>query len=258
MFLHRCNFFQLSIDRKSDYLLLHNSQRIDTTDNTIYFVGAGKIISWKVAEDKRSWKGYNIIFTNEFLSTSCNNLNFCKEFPFLKADNTAAVSLSSDNQIFELCERMLYEQAGRPPDMKILQHYLYVLLYSIKRIYLQQHPAPPALPPSRDMELTNRFEQLIDRHYLDFRSIDQYASRLYVTPRYLSQVTKRVVGKTAKEIILQKVLGEAKSLLVQTELSITQIASRLEFDDASNFIKFFKKISGEGPSDFRKARRYLP
>lgn len=258
MFLHRCNFFQISIDKQSGYLLMHNAQQIDTANNTIYFVGAGKLVSWKVAEDKRNWKGYNIIFKNDFLSAGFDNFNFCKEFPFLRMDTTSSVTISSDDAIFELCERMLYEQSVKPVDANILKHYLYLLLYNLRRLYLQQHAIAPPRPPSRELDLANRFEELVDRHYLDFKSIDKYASRLYITPRYLSEVTRHIFGKTAKEIIMQKVLSEARSLLIQTDLSITQIALRLEFNDTSNFIKFFKKLSGEGPTDFRKARRFLP
>src|SRR5436189_75795 len=78
---HRCNFFQISIDKKSDYLLLYNAQKIDTADNTIYFAGAGKLISWHASNNKKSWKGYSIIFKHDFLSIGNNN--FLKEFPFL-------------------------------------------------------------------------------------------------------------------------------------------------------------------------------
>jgi AraC family transcriptional regulator, transcriptional activator of pobA len=258
MFLHRCNFFQLSIDKKSSYQLLHNSERIETTDNSIYFTGIGKLISWKVPEDQRSWKGYNIVFHNEFLAAGFNNYNFCKEFPFLRMDNTRSVTIPPNSLIFELCERMLYEQLNKPPDINILKHYLYILLYTVKRIYVQQYPAQSPQQPSRELELAGRFEELIERYYLDFKSINSYASRLFITPKYLSQVTKNVYGKTAKEIIMEKILHEAKSLLVQTDLSLTQIASRLEFTDTSNFIKFFKKLSGEGPTDFRRARKFLP
>lgn len=258
MFLHRCNFYQLSIDLKSDYLLLHNAQKIDTTDNTIYFVGVGKSISWKVEANKRSWRGYNIIFRNDFLSAGHDNYNFCKEFPFLKIDNTRSVTIPSDSQVYELCERMFYEQLNKPVDRNILKHYLYLLLYHIKRLYVQQYSLLPTPPTSRELGLANRLEELIDQYYLDFKSIEKYASHLCVTPRHLTEVTKRLFGKTAKEIIMEKILSEAKLLLVQTDLSITQIAMRLEFSDTSNFIKFFKKLSGEGPTGFRKARRFLP
>ena len=258
MFLHRCNFYQVSIDLKSDYLLLHNAQKIDTADNTIYFVGVGKSISWKVAPDKRSWKGYNIIFRNDFLSAGHDNYNFCREFPFLKIDNTRSVTIPTGSQVFELCERMLYEQLNKPVDTNILKHYLYLLLYNIKRLYVQQYSLLPSPAPSRDLELANRLEELINQHYLEFKSIEKYASLLYVTPRYLSEVTKHLFGKTAKEIIMEKILSEAKLLLVQTDLSLTEIAIRLEFSDTSNFIKFFKKLSGVGPTGFRKSRRFLP
>jgi AraC family transcriptional regulator, transcriptional activator of pobA len=251
MFLHQCDFFQLSIDRQSDYKLLHNSSQINTTNNSIYFVGAGKLASWHVEGNKRTWRGYNIIFKHDFLSIGASSYNFCKEFPFLRRDSTATVSIPTHTEIFDLCERMLYEQNGTR-DINILRHYLYVLLYIIKRLYVQQHCPEPLQHKYRNAELAERFEELVDQYYLDYKSIDAYAAKLFVTPRYLSQVTRDVYGKTAKELVMTRVMEEARSLLVQTPLSVTEIASRLGFHDTSNFIKFFKKLSGQGPTDFRK------
>ncbi len=252
---HRCNFFQLSIDKKSDYLLLYNTQKIDTSDNTIYFAGAGKLISWHSSNSKKSWKGYNIIFKSDFLSTENNNYNFLKEFPFLRNDNTASVNIPQDDKtIFELCEKMLYEQNNNLTDANIMRHYLYVLLYIIRRIYFPQYSIPVSLNISRNMELARRFEDLIDKQYLSYRSLNKYAEKLFVSPKYLTQVTKNIYGKTAKEMIMHKILSEAKSLLIQTNLTLTQIAAELHFEDTSNFIKFFKKLSGKGPSAYRQSR----
>ena len=77
---HRCNFYQVSIDRKSNYFLWNNSQKIQTVDNTIYFAGAGKLISWKATNKYPTWKGYNIIFNHDFLPAGTGNYNFRKEF----------------------------------------------------------------------------------------------------------------------------------------------------------------------------------
>ena len=252
---HRCNFYQVSIDRKSNYFLWNNSQKIHTADNTIYFAGAGKLISWKATNKTGTWKGYNIIFKHDFLPAGTNNYNFRKEFPFLNFDNKAFVNIpSEDDLIFELCERMLYEQYNDASDINIIGHYLYALLYTIKRMYVQQNNTPLNQKISRETELANQFEELVNEYYLDFKSIKVYADKLFVSPKYLSQVSKNIYGKTAKEMILVRKGEEAKSLLMQTNFTISQIAARLEFNDTSNFIKFFKRIAGKGPSQFREGK----
>lgn len=259
MSIHRCNFFQISIDRKSDYSLFHNSQKIQTSDNTIYFVGTGKLVSWNTSNEVKTWEGYNIICSHDFLSAGLNNYNFRKEFPFLNIDNTASINIPpGDDLAYDICERLLYEQSNIPTDRNIIRHYLYVLLYTIKRMYTQQYKIPVVQKKSREEELARRFEELVNENYLDFKSIKTYADRLFVSPKYLSQVTKNIYGKTAKEMILLRTAEEAKSLLMQTDWTVSQIGSMLEFNDPSNFIKFFKRLTGQGPSQFRQSGNFLP
>jgi AraC family transcriptional regulator, transcriptional activator of pobA len=256
---HRCNFFQLSIDLRSDYSLWHNTQELHTADNTIYFTTADTLISWKVSNAAKTWKGYNINFKQDLLSAGVNNYNFRKEFPFLHSQGISWLQLPAGNeQVNELCERMLYEQQHAARDINIIRHYLFVLLYTIKRIYARQHPMSQVKPLSREAELAGSFEDLVNKFYLEYKSLNDYASRLYVSSKYLSQVTKKVYGKTAKEMILHRTAEEAKSLLVQTNDTLTQIASRLEFTDTSNFIKFFKRLTGQGPTEYRRSRNFLP
>ena len=254
---HRCNFFQLSIDVQSDYSLCHNAQKLQTSDNTIYFTTADTLISWKASNSTKTWRGYNINFKQDLLSAGVNNYNFRAAFPFLHSHSISWLPLPAGNeQINELCERMLYEQQHAARDINIIRHYLFVLLYTIKRIYEQQHPTLQGKPLSREAELAGSFEDLVNKFYLEYKSLGDYASRLYVSPKYLSQVTKNVYGKTAKEMILHRTAEEAKSLLVQTSDTLSQIASRLEFTDTSNFIKFFKRLTGQGPTEYRRSRNF--
>lgn len=258
MDVHRCNFFQVAIDRQSSYSLYREADRLDTSANTIYFVGAGKLTSWQTEPGKRTWQGYSIIFKPEFLSIGNNNCNCRKEFPFLRADDTACLSIDpQEKAIFELCERMLHEQSNRPPDPNILRHYLFTFLYTLRRMYKVQHAINAKLP-SREAEIAGRFEELLYEGDFTGRSIHSYAAQLFVSPQYLAEATRNVYGMTAKRMIMGKVLDDAKALLIQTNLTLTEIALKLNFTDTSNFIKFFKKLSGEGPSDFRSRVKILP
>jgi AraC family transcriptional regulator, transcriptional activator of pobA len=254
---HRCNFFQVSIDRQSGYKLCHNSQAIQTANNTIYFTTADTLISWKPSNNEKTWQGYNINFKHDFLSAGINNYNFRKEFPFLHTQQITNMQLPAGHEhIYELCERMIHEHQSPARDIHIIRHYLYVLLYTIRRMYAQQHPLPGNNNLSREAELASRFEELMNQHFLEYKSIDAYASKLFISPKYLSQVTKNVYGKTAKEMILHRTAEEAKALLVQTNNTLNQIAEQLTFTDTSNFIKFFRRLTGQGPSEYRRLRSF--
>lgn len=80
-----------------------------------------------------------------------------------------------------------------------------------------------------------------------------YASLLHVTPKHLSEVVKAQTGRTAGEWIDQSVILEAKVLLQQKELSISQVADALHFSDQSVFGKFFKVNTGVSPLAYRQS-----
>ncbi|UFH57835.1 AraC family transcriptional regulator [Spirosoma sp. KNUC1025] len=83
-------------------------------------------------------------------------------------------------------------------------------------------------------------------------TVHQLATQLNVSPRYLSDLLKQETGKTAIELIHISLIGEAKNQLKQNELSISQIAFTLGFDNPSYFSRLFKKEVGLSPLGFKK------
>lgn len=103
--------------------------------------------------------------------------------------------------------------------------------------------------------LLRKFTQLIDNHYIDKRTVQEYADMLSVTANYLSQSVKQVSGKNALAFIADRLASEAKSLIRYTDFEIAEIAYQLNFSDPANFGKFFKKQAGLSPSEFRKRHK---
>jgi len=79
-----------------------------------------------------------------------------------------------------------------------------------------------------------------------------YAELLYITPNHLNALCKDLLGIQAGEVIRNRILLEAKRLLTNPLLTITEIALQLNFNDNSYFTKFFKKSTGITPEEFRK------
>jgi AraC-like DNA-binding protein len=96
------------------------------------------------------------------------------------------------------------------------------------------------------------FQKLIDQHYKEKKLTKDYAAMLYITPNHLNALCKDVTGRSAGELIRDRVLLEAKRLLVNAKLTISQIANELQFMDNSYFSKFFKKYESITPEVFRK------
>ena len=80
----------------------------------------------------------------------------------------------------------------------------------------------------------------------------QYAALLYITPNHLNALCNDFLGVSAGVLIRERVILEAKRLLINLDLLISEVAAKLNFDDQSYFIKFFKKHEGLTPEKFRK------
>ncbi|MBI0296168.1 helix-turn-helix domain-containing protein [Streptomyces sp. PRKS01-29] len=100
-------------------------------------------------------------------------------------------------------------------------------------------------------EAFRRFQQAVERDYTHTHRVEDYADRLGYSVRTLTRATRATVGCGAKRFIDDRVLLEAKRLLVHTDLSATAIGERLGFPDATVFTKFFRRRSGETPAGFR-------
>jgi AraC-like DNA-binding protein len=100
--------------------------------------------------------------------------------------------------------------------------------------------------------LIRNFQKLIEQHYIDVKLPKDYAELLYITPNHLNAVCKDVLGLSAGEVIRNRTLLEAKRLLTNPRLNISEIAFNLNFSDNSYFTKFFKKIEGITPEEFRR------
>ncbi|AVH45399.1 AraC family transcriptional regulator [Agrobacterium tumefaciens] len=103
--------------------------------------------------------------------------------------------------------------------------------------------------------LVNEFRALVDRDYFLNRSVGDYAAELSVTSTYLTRCVRLATGRTAGAIIHDRLLLEARRLIVFTDLPIAQVAYRLNFSTPSYFTRFFTALAGEKPTVFRNRMR---
>lgn len=108
--------------------------------------------------------------------------------------------------------------------------------------------------PKRIEELFFDFLRLVPIHFAEHHDVAFYASQLCITPRYLSQIVRDISGRTVVDYINQMLLMEASYLLQQTSLPIVQIADRLHFSEAASFTRFFTRMKGMTPREFRRGK----
>ena len=108
--------------------------------------------------------------------------------------------------------------------------------------------------PKRIEELFFDFLRLVPIHFAEHHDVAFYASQLCITPRYLSQIVREVSSRTVVDYINQMLLIEASYMLQQTSLPIVQIADRLHFSEAASFTRFFTRMKGMNPKEFRRGK----
>ena len=129
------------------------------------------------------------------------------------------------------------------------------MLYSIFLLDLQNAQNSAIVhrqTPQRVEEIFIGFIRLLPRHFAEHHDIAFYADQLHISPVYLSRVVRQVTGRTVVDYINQMLLMEATFLLQTSRLSITQIADRLHFADTPSFSKFFSRLKGMSPKEYRK------
>lgn len=110
----------------------------------------------------------------------------------------------------------------------------------------------------QDVRLAERFRELIDRHYRDNLSLQDYASKLAVSLVQLRAACASATGQSPTKLIHARIVTEAKRSLIFGDMSVEQIAFWLGFADAAYFTRFFRKEVGQTPSQFRLAARQQP
>jgi AraC-like DNA-binding protein len=100
-----------------------------------------------------------------------------------------------------------------------------------------------------------KFRQAVEHRFTEWHQISAYAKDLGLSEKTLSRATQEATGLSAKAYLSQRIALEAKRMLAHTPWPIAQVADKLGFDEATNFIKFFRREAGFAPSAFRKHHR---
>nr|WP_314495616.1 helix-turn-helix transcriptional regulator [uncultured Chryseobacterium sp.] len=100
--------------------------------------------------------------------------------------------------------------------------------------------------------LNEQFPVEVKNHVFSFKTATDFAGQLNIHPNYLNRLVKKETGKTVLKIINDRIVTEAKILLLHTDWSITEIAATLGFEYTSYFDNVFKRVTGSSPKLFRK------
>jgi len=204
-------------------------------------------------ELSKDFQCYFVLFKKDFLMNVLRHEHLIENLLMAEFEEpeVSRLNKSSFSIIYRLFKRLDEEFHGNQLFRdKILQLLFIELLFEVSRT--GSGVAAKSLRfPSRQEHLVIQFKALIDEHFLTKRTVKDYADKLFVTAKHLSEVVKEYTGKSALYLIHHRMFQEAKYWLSQSGLSIKEIADKLNFDTSSHFSRFFKHYAGYNPTEFQ-------
>lgn len=138
---------------------------------------------------------------------------------------------------------------------KIISSLFSTCFYTLASIFEVCRESTPVTHTHRSSELLHAFMDMLSRECGKERSVEYYAKQLGITPKYLSIVCRKHMNRNASKVIDEAVIRKAKSMLMQSGLTIAEVAESLNFVSQSFFGKYFKQRVGMSPSRY-KAQRF--
>ncbi len=131
---------------------------------------------------------------------------------------------------------------------------LQAVIAGLDDLYSLPGDSPPTPARQRALELMHRFEQILHQRG-GRRSLAEYAGQLHATTRTVARACHLVRGVSPKKLIDRCLVLEAKRKLILGDHAVEEIAFDLGFSEATNFVKFFKRVAGQTPEAFRAGQR---
>ena len=248
--VHRHDFYHMVLFTEGTGFHQIDFQRFDVRPFQIYFMIPGQVHSW---DFQGRVDGYVINFSPSFFAAFLANSNYINELPFFSGsveDQVLDIEEGLRETICALFENVITESlTSRPLGFDMVRVMLLNIFICLTRSVSTQ------LSGNRlayNDTLLRNFKRLIEENYKSLRLPKDYASLLYITPNHLNSLCHDVLGIAAGELIRNRVILEAKRLLANLDIPVSEIAGKLNFTDNSNFTKFFKKQAGFAPEEFRK------
>jgi AraC-like DNA-binding protein len=139
----------------------------------------------------------------------------------------------------------------------MLQMLLKRLIIILTRLAKKQYIRNPNLPDDK-LDIIRQYNLLVENHYKKQHQVQYYASELHKSPKTLANLFALYNSKSPLAVIQERIIMEAKRLLIYTDKSAKEIAYDLGFEDTAYFSNLFKKHTARSPLDFRRAESTLP
>ena len=218
-------------------------------DNVLFFLSPGQVFT---VDSEQIKTAYKLTFVRDFYciqthdkEVACNGVLFNNiyETPFVKP-------CTKDTQKLQfILESLIDEfQQNETAQYDMLQSYLKQFIICAVRVQKENH----VIKDDIETRLFKDFSLLVEQNFRTLHSVTDYANRLGVSPKSISKHFQKIGTKTPSDFIKNRIVLEAKRLLIYTDKTVKEIGFELGFNDPAYFTRFFTKAISKSPLQFKK------
>lgn len=250
------NFYKISFKTSFSGKLKYGQGYYDFEEGGMSFIAPGQLL--RMQEEEADYSGMTLHIHPDFLRNYPVNSSI-KQYGFFSYSAAEALYLSEKEKakvlsIFMFIKEELEERIDKFSQDVIIAQIELILQYA-NRFYDRQFITRKAV----NHDLLSKAEHYLDGYFETETSLTNgiptviaVADHLKVTPRYLSDLLRSLIGLNAQQFIHEKVIEKAKEYIARDELTIAEIAYQLGFEHPQSLNKLFKNKTSLSPSDYKK------
>ncbi len=208
--------------------------------------------TFRITELPDDLDGKTIMMSKEFSDSLFNEYAAFNQLNKTVGINPVTYLVDGIKEAFDTYLKLLEDLIKSPLRAYKLEAAKHLTLSMFYGVVFSIHDLNEVKPTNRQSILFKQFEKELRLNYKREREVGFYADRLCITPKYLSAIVLEQTGKSALKVINEYVANECQALLLSTNLALQQISDKLNFPSQAIFSKFFKRMTGLSPRDYRK------
>ncbi|AXP82154.1 DNA-binding transcriptional regulator AraC [Mariniflexile rhizosphaerae] len=250
------NFYKISFKTNFTGQLKYGQGFYDFEEGGMSFIAPGQLL--RMQTEEADYSGMSLHIHPDFLRSYSLNANI-KQYGFFNYSAAEALYLSGKEKatilsIYKFIEEELSERIDKFSQDVIISQIELLLNYA-NRFYDRQFITRKLL----NNEILSQLETYLDNYFNNeesltngLPSVSAAAEELKLTPRYLSDLLRHLIGQNTQQYIHEKVIEKAKELLAKDELNIAEIAYHLGFEHPQSLTKLFKNKTNLTPLKFKE------
>ncbi|WP_312902579.1 helix-turn-helix transcriptional regulator [Chryseobacterium taichungense] len=249
---HRHDFYATILFTQGKGIHEIDFQKYDVSSGSLFFMSPGQIHSWELSSDI---DGYIFFCSQDFYEMHYVNQKL-RSFPFFGSVHFPRKLQLEDEHLQEFIS-IIHHLENEYHSQNLMKNGLILSLLSqifihSTRLFSKDFDHLSSSAGLSYFKHYQDFEDLLEENFTKEKSVAFYASAMNISPKHLNRIIQTVVQKTATDLITERVILEAKRMLIYLDESLVEIAFRLGYEEYSYFVRVFRKSSGMTPTQFIK------